>query len=110
MISDTPGFWRGFRVGAAAGLVVGGIAFCTPARAEPFAQVTGPDRSTITLRTDKGPCLGDALLAVWQPEDASRTVPGCWVVFVREDGAQFVAVRPLAAMVAAATLHGRRID
>ena len=50
MISDTPGFWRGFRVGAAAGLVVGGIAFCTPARAEPFAQVTGPDRSTITLR------------------------------------------------------------
>jgi len=86
---------RGFRWGFLAGIVAAGVvAMCMapPAHAAPFATATGPDRSTITLRTDKGPCLGDALLAVWQPEDASREVPGCWVVFVRGDGAEFVLV------------------
>lgn len=88
---------RRFVRGVLVGLVAAGtMATCMAppkAHAEPFAQVTGPDRSIITLRTDKGPCLGDALLAVWQPEDASRTVPGCWVLFVRDDdGAEFIMV------------------
>lgn len=80
MISDLPGFWRGFRIGAACGVIVGGIAFCTPARAAPFAAVTGSDGSTVTLRSDKGPCVGDAMLALWQSADATRSVPGCWVM------------------------------
>ena len=78
MIFDTrPGFWRGVLFGA----VAMWLATCSgPARAEPFATVKASDGSTVTLRSDKGPCVGDAMLALWQSADATRSVPGCWVM------------------------------
>lgn len=86
---------RRFRRGVLVGLVAAGtMATCMAppkARAEPFAQVTGSDGATITLRTDKGPCVGEALLAVWQAADLARTVQGCWII-VTIDGVSIVLV------------------
>ena len=64
----------------------------TPALAQPVAQVTGSDGATITLRSDKGPCTGSAMLAVWQPADASTQVQGCWILVRGEDGGGVVLV------------------
>lgn len=92
MISDVPGYRRGLRAGFVAGLVAAGVlAMCMapPAHAAPFATVTASDGATVTLRTDRGPCLGDALLAVWQSADGQRQVPGCWVL---ADGGTVVLV------------------
>lgn len=53
----------------------------TTALAQPVAVATGADGSSVTLRSDAGPCVGKALSASWQSADKRTSVPGCWVMY-----------------------------
>lgn len=105
MISDLPGFWRGFRVGAACGLLAGLLAMCGSARADSpqrspqsddgpaVAVATSPDGSAVTLHAGRGICRGEARAAIWRPAPGSSAdyVPGCWII-VTIDGTPVVLV------------------
>lgn len=51
------------------------------ATAETIAVATAPDGSSIVLTDERGPCVGDARLALWISADARVKVPGCYVAF-----------------------------
>ena len=80
------GFWRGVAVGLAGGLWLAMLLWPSPARAQdlgaPFATVTAGDGASITLHLGSGPCVGDALAAIWRPPAGDQRAPvlGCWVL------------------------------
>ncbi len=48
----------------------------------PFATVTAGDGASITLHLGRGPCVGDAMAAIWRPPAGDQRAPvlGCWVL------------------------------
>lgn len=78
--AERRGFWRGVMFGLTLAGVVALLMAPPKAHAEPFATVSA-GKVIVTLRTDQGPCVGDARLATWQRADADdHTIPGCWVL------------------------------
>jgi hypothetical protein len=65
---------------------IAALAFHTPAQPQdlgaPFAAVTSGDGASITLHLGRGPCVGDAMAAIWRPPAGDQRAPvlGCWVL------------------------------
>ena len=56
------------------------ILLAAPAAAETIAVATSSAGASITLTTERGPCVGEARVAIWRSPDAQVSVPGCWVI------------------------------
>lgn len=87
--AERRGFWRGVAVGLTASAVVASCMTPPKARAQSadtgsaVATATASDGSVITLHTGRGPCVGEARLAVWTAPPGkiiSEPVPGCWLL------------------------------